>query len=216
MCPKIKICCISDFREAQLAMEAGAWALGLVGPMPSGPGVISNADIARIREKVGGRAKTFLLSSETEAQAIFQHHQITGTSTIQLVDKPSPGAYSRLRELLPGVELVQVIHVSDDSAVEEALRAAEKVDYLLLDSGNPKLPIKVLGGTGKTHNWSISRRIVAQSSKPVFLAGGLNPGNAARALDEVQPFGLDVCSGLRTAGRLDLQKVEAFFRVVDQ
>ena len=87
-----------------------------------------------------------------------------------------------------------------------------EVDALLLDSGNPKLAIKELGGTGRVHNWKLSRSIVEQSPVPVFLAGGLNPSNVKQAIDEVQPYGLDLCSGVRTNGRLDPAKLEAFFK----
>jgi phosphoribosylanthranilate isomerase len=117
----------------------------------------------------------------------------------------------RLRKALPEVELVQVIHVVDERAVAEAMQVAPYVDALLLDSGNPNLAVKELGGTGRTHNWEISRRIVEQSPAPVFLAGGLKAENVAGAVNQVQPFGLDLCSGVRTDGRLDPGKLTAFF-----
>jgi phosphoribosylanthranilate isomerase len=84
------------------------------------------------------------------------------------------------------------------------------VDALLFDSGNPSLAVKELGGTGRVHDWSISRRIREQVNVPVFLAGGLNAGNAAEAARQVRPFGLDICSGVRTDGRLDESKLRAF------
>ncbi len=80
---------------------------------------------------------------------------------------------------------------------------APLVDALLLDSGNPTLRIKVLGGTGRLHNWSVSRTIRDRVNVPVFLAGGLKPNNVRAAIEAVRPFGVDVCSGLRTDGRLD-------------
>ena len=103
-----------------------------------------------------------------------------------------------------------MIHVTDESSLDEALLYADKADALLLDSGNPNLKVKELGGTGRTHNWEVSRKIVDQSPIPVFLAGGLNDDNVKEALDIVQPFGLDICSGVRTDGQLDQQKLEAF------
>ncbi|HNL40150.1 MAG TPA: hypothetical protein PKH43_13465, partial [Saprospiraceae bacterium] len=87
----------------------------------------------------------------------------------------------------------------------------DQLDALLLDSGNPNLAVKELGGTGRVHNWAISRRIVEQSGVPVFLAGGLRPDNVQAAVEAVQPWGLDLCSGVRTEGRLDEQKLAAFF-----
>lgn len=94
------------------------------------------------------------------------------------------------------------------------LALAKQVDALLLDSRNPNLAVKELGGTGRVHNWQLSRQIREQVSKPVFLAGGLHAGNVREAIETVQPFGLDLCSGVRTNGQLDMRKLEAFFERV--
>jgi phosphoribosylanthranilate isomerase len=214
MTPRIKICCISSEEEAKMAISAGASALGLVGPMPSGPGVITDDLIHRIARIVPPPVSTFLLTSETRAVDIIAHHGRTLTSTIQLVDALQDRDYATIRAALPAVKLVQVIHVVDESSIDEALHAAGQADALLLDSGNPKLAVKVLGGTGKVHNWELSRRIVEQSRVPVFLAGGLHAGNLRQALEAVQPFGVDLCSGVRTNGKLDPAKLEAFFRAI--
>ena len=208
---RVKICCIASVAEAELAVRQGAAALGLVGAMPSGPGVITDPEIRRIATFAPPAVATFLLTSETEPAAIAAHHRRVSTSTIQLVDAVAPAAYARLRRELPGIKLVQVIHVRNEPAIDEALAAAEHVDALLLDSGNPDLPVKELGGTGRVHDWRLSRRIVDQSPVPVFLAGGLQPDNVRRAVDTVIPFGLDLCSGVRTDGALDPHKLEAFF-----
>lgn len=209
---RIKICCISSLEEARLAISSGVSALGLVGNMPSGPGVIGDDLIRQIAETVPPPIATFLLTSETDANAVAAHHGRVQTNTIQLVDALPAGSYARLRQLLPGIKLVQVIHVLDEVSVEEALAAADEADALLLDSGNPRLAVKELGGTGRRHDWAISRRIVEQSRVPVFLAGGLHAGNVQEALDTVQPFGVDICSGVRTAGQLDAVKLAAFIK----
>lgn len=195
-----------------MAVNAGAAALGLVGHMPSGPGVISDDLIAAIARAVPPAVATFLLTSETDAEAISSHHARVGTNTIQIVDALQSGTYSQLRRLIGHVKLVQVIHVIDEASVEEAQRIAPEVDALLLDSGNPNLAIKELGGTGRVHNWKLSRRIVESVPVPVFLAGGLKAENVQEALQEVQPFGLDLCSSVRTDGRLDPFKLERFFQ----
>ncbi|HEX4950392.1 MAG TPA: phosphoribosylanthranilate isomerase [Blastocatellia bacterium] len=212
MKPRIKICCISSIDEARIAVSFGASALGLVGPMPSGPGVIDDDLIRTIARTVPPPIGTFLLTSETSADDIIAHHQRTLTNTIQLVDELQDAAYNALRAAMPTIKLVQVIHVLDDASVDEAVRVAEHVDALLLDSGNPKLAVKELGGTGRVHNWNLSRRIVEQARVPVFLAGGLNVHNVQAALEQVHPFGLDLCSGVRTDGKLDPQKLEVFFK----
>lgn len=212
--PRVKICCISTPDEARLAMSMGASALGLVGAMPSGPGVITDEQIAAITRTVPPPVATFLLTSETNATQIIAHQRRVLTNTIQLVDALQMGQYQQIRDALPGIRLVQVIHVLNEQSVEEALRVAPQVDALLLDSGNPNLTVKELGGTGRVHDWRLSRQIRDTSPVPVFLAGGLRPDNVRQAIDVVQPFGLDLCSGVRTHGHLDPVKLAAFMEAV--
>jgi phosphoribosylanthranilate isomerase len=214
MKPRVKICCIASVEEAALAVACGASALGLVAAMPSGPGPIADELILRIAASVPPPIATFLLTCETSAASIIAHHRRTLTSTLQLVDEPESGAYQAIRKAFPAVKIVQVIHVRDERSIAEALRAAEQADALLLDSGNPGLAVKELGGTGRTHDWRLSRRIVEQSPVPVFLAGGLNAANVREAIDQVQPFGVDLCSGVRTNGKLDPRKLDQFFTAV--
>jgi len=194
-----------------MAVAHGASAIGLVARMPSGPGPIEDDLIQQIAKSVPPPIATFLLTSETMADAIINHHQRTYTNTIQLVDELSERKYTLLKKELPAIKLVQVIHVIDESSVDEAIEIADHVDALLLDSGNPKLQVKELGGTGRVHNWKLSRKIVEQAKVPVFLAGGLNASNVRQAIDEVHPFGLDLCSSVRTNGKLDPEKLRAFF-----
>ncbi len=208
--PSIKICCIQNVEEAMLAVRYGASAIGLVSEMPSGPGVISLDEIAKITRSLPSSLDSFLLTSQREASAIAQQHALCGTTTIQIVDRLVPGAHDELRAMLPGVTIVQVIHVQGEEAVAEADRVAPHVDFILLDSGKRDLPVQELGGTGRTHDWSISRRIRERSKTPVFLAGGLTPDNVATAVGTVRPHGVDVCSGVRTGGKLDQTKLAAF------
>lgn len=214
MVPRVKICCISNVQEAQLAIEAGASALGLVAEMPSGPGVISDRMIRTIASSTPPGISSFLLTSKVSAQHIIAHQRSVGSSTIQIVDQLKEGTYQEIREALPGIKIVQVIHVVDEHSLEEAKQLSKEVDALLLDSGNPNLAVKELGGTGRTHNWEISRQIVEQVAIPVFLAGGLNPQNVAAAIKKVRPYGLDICSGVRTLGKLDKNKLQAFFHAI--
>lgn len=212
---RVKVCCISSPDEAKLAIRLGADALGLVGRMPSGPGVVLDELAAQIVQQTPPPIATFMLTSETNVTDIIAHQQRVGASTIQIVDAVAPETYAQLHAALPAIKLVQVIHVIDERNLEEALQAVENgADTLLLDSGNPNLSVKELGGTGRVHNWTISRQIVEQASVPVFLAGGLNIENVRRAIDQVQPFGLDICSGVRSNGQLDAAKLEAFMNVV--
>ena len=215
MTPRVKICCIANEREATEAIAFGASAIGLVGKMPSGPGPIADEDIERIALSVPPPVATFLLTCEQTPQGIIEHHLRTRTNTIQIVDELEGRDYDSVRASLPGVKLVQVVHVVGDASVDESSELAEHVDAILLDSGNPKLAVKELGGTGRRHDWRLSRRIVETCGKPVFLAGGLNSENVREAIETVQPFGLDLCSGVRTDGKLDPSKLELFFKAVD-
>ncbi len=194
-----------------MAVDFGASALGLVAKMPSGPGVISDELILAISKTVPPPIATFMLTSETSAEQIIAHHRRTLTNTIQIVDELMEGSYDLIKNALPAIKIVQVIHVVGEETIEEAVRISGLVDAILLDSGNPNLRIKELGGTGRVHNWEISRKIVEQSKVPVFLAGGLTPENVRQAIDQVQPFGLDLCSGVRTNRQLDPYKLEKFF-----
>ena len=216
MIPRIKICCIANEQEAADAISFRASAIGLVGEMPSGPGPISDEEILRIARTVPPPIATFLLTSEQTARGIVDHHHRTETNTIQIVDELEGRDYSAIRAALRGVKLVQVIHVIGEQSVVEAAEIAEFVDAILLDSGNPHLTVKELGGTGRRHDWSLSRRIVETCGKPVFLAGGLNAGNVREAIEAVQPFGLDLCSGVRTDGKLDLEKLAQFFASIER
>jgi phosphoribosylanthranilate isomerase len=211
---RFKICCIAGITEAELAVAHGASALGLVSEMPSGPGVIDDATIRAVAAWAPLEVRTFLLTSRTDPHAIAAQVRTAGVNTVQLVDALAPGAHLTLREALPGIAIVQVIHVRDAASVAEALAIAPLVDELLLDSGNPSATVKELGGTGRTHDWSLSRRIVRESGVPVWLAGGLRAENAREAIDAVGPAGLDICSGVRAEGRLSPARLAAFAQAV--
>ena len=202
--------------EANTAIELGASAIGLVSRMPSGPGPIEEELITEIVSAVGSRVETFLLTCETSADAIIAQQRRTGASTLQLVDSVEAGAHEAIRHSLDGTRIVQVIHVVGDDSLDEAIEAAQTADALLLDSGNPKLAVKELGGTGRRHDWKISRRIVESVGIPVYLAGGLNRENVREAMDAVGPYGVDVCSGVRTNGRLDRGKAADFINAVTE
>ncbi|HFC00162.1 MAG TPA: phosphoribosylanthranilate isomerase [Phaeodactylibacter sp.] len=213
--PRVKICCISSKKEARLAIEYGASALGLVGNMPSGPGVISEMLIKEIAGFTPPPIATFLLTSEVDAASIIAQHKSVHTNTIQLVDKIPTENFHKIRTALPNIKLVQVIHVIDEKSVEDAIYISKYVDAILLDSGNPNLKIKELGGTGRVHNWDLSKEIREKISIPLFLAGGLNANNIREAIEYVQPFGVDLCSGVRTGGELDEGKLSKFFEKIN-
>jgi phosphoribosylanthranilate isomerase len=214
--PRVKICCIASVGEAWTAIHAGASALGLVSEMPSGPGPIAEELISEIAARIPPAVASFLLTSRQDAAAIIEQQRRCKVNTVQICDRLERGSYEELRESLPGVCLVQVIHVRGEESVEEALKVAPHVNAILLDSGNQQLAVKELGGTGRRHDWTISRKIREQVDVPVFLAGGLRAGNVREAVETVGAFGLDVCSGVRTGDRLDKQKLSAFFSELER
>jgi phosphoribosylanthranilate isomerase len=212
--PRIKICCIASIDEAKMAVEAGASALGLVSAMPSGPGPISEAEIAEIAPRVPPGVATFLLTCSQNGDEIIDQLHRTRCNTVQLCDELPTRDYKQIRRECPAVRIVQVIHVQDEDSLAEAKGVVSHVDAILLDSGRPRAATKELGGTGRVHDWQISRRIRDAVQVPVFLAGGLRPDNVRDAIAQVQPFGLDLCTGVRTDGRLDRDKLHAFMSAV--
>jgi phosphoribosylanthranilate isomerase len=212
--PRVKICCIGSVDEAALAVEYGASAVGMVSHMPSGPDVISDERIAEIAATVPPAIGTFLLTSRQNVADIVRQQRFCRTNTIQICDHLAVGTHRDLKDALPGISIVQVVHVTGPDSVEEATQVAPHVDAILLDSGNQKLAVKVLGGTGRRHDWSLSRAIRERIGVPLFLAGGLTPENVGHAMEEVGSFGIDVCSGVRTDGKLDATKLKRFFSAV--
>ncbi len=213
--PRFKVCCIATVEEAALAIKHGANAVGLVSEMPSGPGVIPDDRIVEIATSMPPGVSAFLLTSSREVETIVDQQRRFGVDTIQLCDDVPSQEVLELRSLMRGVTVIQVIHIAGDNAIDQARRAARVAHGLLLDSGNTSTVVKELGGTGRTHDWTISQKIRAEVNIPVWLAGGLTPDNVGEAIRKVQPFGVDVCSGLRTDDRLDEQKLFRFVQNLD-
>ncbi|MEE4311541.1 MAG: phosphoribosylanthranilate isomerase [candidate division KSB1 bacterium] len=211
---RVKICCISSLHEAELAIRYGAHSIGLVSEMPSGPGVIPEERIAEIAAATPPGVTSTLLTSRSSATGIISQQRRVAVNAIQICDRLAEGTHQQIREALPGVALVQVIHVVGESSIKEAIDIAPHVDAILLDSGNPDQAVKELGGTGRCHDWDLSKRIRDAVDIPIFLAGGLNAGNAAAAIENLKPYALDVCSGVRTNGKLDEGKLAAFMDAV--
>jgi phosphoribosylanthranilate isomerase len=206
---RLKVCCIQSVDEVRVAVRHGADAVGLVGAMPSGPGPIDDAAIAEIAAAVPPPVAAVLLTAETDATAIADHVMRTRPTVVQVVSHVEPAVLARLKRVIPSTRLLQVVHVEDASSIERARAYAIHADALLLDSGRPSAAVAELGGTGRTHDWTLSRRIVDAVDRPVFLAGGIRPDNVAEAIAAVRPFGIDLCSGIREGLRLDPVRLAA-------
>ncbi len=211
---RLKVCCIGSIAEARAAIAAGASLLGLVGAMPSGPGPIDDDRIEEIAGAIPPGVTAVLLTSETEPDAVVDHVTRTRVGAVQLVDAVPEDTYRALRRALPMVKVIQVLHVEGPASVDDARRAEPFVDALLLDSGRPNAAVRELGGTGRTHDWAVSRTIVDTVDRPVLLAGGLRTDNIAEAIVAVRPWAVDVCSGLRPTGALDADRLATFAGIV--
>lgn len=210
----IKICCIQNYEEACLAEELGADYLGFISAMPSGSGPIPEGEIQRIIASVAEVTKTVLLTSLGEVQDIVDQQGNIGAGVLQLCKRLSSEQMTELREVLPNVKLMPVVHVSGPEAVDIAKEYAPHSDMLLLDSGSPDAKVPVLGGTGLTHDWAISAQIVREVSVPVYLAGGLNAENVQQAIRQVNPAGVDICSGVRCEGILNRARLQSYISAV--
>jgi phosphoribosylanthranilate isomerase len=211
---KLKICCINSHDEAKTAISAGADLLGLVADMPSGEGMIEDDKIREIAASIKSFNNSVLLTSRTDAESIIEHHKETITSHIQIVDYIDVKNYQEIRKSLPDIKLIQVVHVEDESSYSLAMNFSSYVDFILLDSGKPSAKKRTLGGTGDTHNWNISKKIVRDCSIPVYLAGGINHSNVVEAIQKVKPYGIDLCTGLRTNNKLDKNKLNVFMEAI--
>jgi phosphoribosylanthranilate isomerase len=211
---QVKICCIASAVEARLALGLGADTVGLVGHMPSGPGVIGVAAAAQIAKKMPCGTDTFLLTSATRASEINKDLAVCPVSAVQIVRHIDPAEYPKLIETAPQVRRIQVVHIEDEGALDLLAHYQPFVDAFLLDSGKTFGADQQFGGTGATHNWTISRRFVQRTNIPVYLAGGLNSTNVFEAITQVRPYGVDLCTGVRTDNQLDPVKLEAFMSEV--
>jgi phosphoribosylanthranilate isomerase len=209
---RIKICCIASIEEARLAIAVGADALGFVGVRTPSPRAITDARIAEIVATVPPPVATFLLTSEASADAISAQLRLTRTNTVQILRPLPPDELARLAALEPVVRRVQVVHVEGRETFDRIPACAPHVDAFLLDSGRPEAG--EFGGTGRPHDWLVSAAFVRASPLPVFLAGGLSPANVHQAVTQVRPFGVDLCTGIRSDGRLDRDKLAAFVAAV--
>lgn len=210
----VKICCIRTSAEAHLAVNLGADAVGFVAQRPPSPRTIPDVEIAAITPLVPSSVSTFLLTSELTAEAISAHVRSTHPTAVQILPQLEPTESVRLAQLEPHIHRVQVIHVDGMEALKLIPVYAPHVHAFLLDSGKPNAAIPQYGGTGRKHDWDVSAAFVKASPLPVYLARGLSAENAGTAIKQVRPYGLDLCTGVRTDGRLDMEKLKKFMVAV--
>lgn len=209
--PRVKICGVTTPQDAAMVADAGADAIGvLVGLAHASEDELSPERAGAILAALPPFVAGTLVTHRTEVDEICRLFRAVRPQVLQLHGDVAVGAIAALRDALPGVRIVKTIHVDGERALDAARAAAPHVDAILLDTRTATR----IGGTGLTHDWSISRRIRdGLPATPVILAGGLTPDNVAAAIRRVAPYGVDVNSGVSVRrGRKSPELVERFVR----
>lgn len=208
--PFVKVCGIRSREEADAALGCGATALGfLVGLTHRAADEIAEAEARAIVGRLPAGAEAVLVTHLLDPARVAELAASVGARTIQVHGDMALPDLRGLRALAPEARLLKAVHVTGEDAIGRALAwAAADADALVLDSRTADR----LGGTGRTHDWSVSARIVAAVARlPVYLAGGLTPENVAEAVARVRPAGVDANSGVEDAdGRKDERRMRAF------
>ncbi|MFA5384974.1 MAG: phosphoribosylanthranilate isomerase [Eubacteriales bacterium] len=205
---KIKICGINNFEDLQSCIKAGADALGfLVGLTHPAEDKLEDIRLAKsLIDRIPPFVSTVMVTHLTNEGEIVNLARCMGTTSVQINDYTEPSVLKKVCDGLKDIKIIKSVHVTGSDAIELTKAYLPFADAILLDSREgPRI-----GGTGKTHDWEISRKIVQESNKPVILAGGLNPGNVYEAVKKVQPFAVDVNSGVETNFRKDPAKINLF------
>jgi phosphoribosylanthranilate isomerase len=208
----VQIAGITSADEARMLVECGVDFLGFPLEPRHGGGDVSEVDAAGIIRAIPPRVFGVLITYSNVAGDVASICRNLGVSVVQLHGDIAVEEIRRIRELSPGLFVVKTLVVRGnnlDGLVGEVNRMERYVDAFLTDTFDPETGR--WGATGKTHDWSISRRIVECTSRPVILAGGLTPENVHRAICEVGPAGVDVHTGVEdSSGRKNRELVERF------
>lgn len=208
----VKFCGINKKEYAEMAIGLGADFLGfLVGITHLAEDKLTNEEAKKIISEVEFKNSVpIAVTHLQDAKEIIETMREINVTAVQIHDSIAIDGIKEIRDSIPDSYIIKAVHVQDrERSLEKALTFEEYVDALLLDSRT----IDRLGGTGKIHDWDISREIVLSVKKPVFLAGGLTPDNLLKAINKVKPFGVDVNSGVEINGEKDLNKMTKFIRL---
>ena len=205
---RVKICGIQTLDEAMAVIDAGADALGFHVELEHAKNPIGSATLNAIISRLPPFVSTVVVTTETDPKKLSRIARATGANTLQLHGDIEPDAVRAVKALMFYLKIYVAVHAGSD-AYEKAKSFGDSADAILLDS--PKSETGARGGSGKTHDWTASREIVDSLSLPVILAGGLNPENIADAIRAVQPYAVDVNSGVSNPdGTKDLERVRLF------
>ena len=206
---KVKICGVTNREDAHLVVDSGADMLGMIVDVPvETPRKISIEKAEELAKGIGDAINIVVVlcpRSVEEVETVVRRLEPFG---VQMHGFESNAFLRDVREVLPDVKLIKTVHVDEQGTVHGVMPEEDYVDFILLDTFSVQI-----GGTGKTHRWDISRKIVEDSIIPVILSGGLTPENVGDAIKEVNPYGVDVASGVESSGgRKSKEKVLQFMR----
>lgn len=209
---KVKICAIKRPEDAIMAAAAGADAIGmLVGQKHASQDFIDEQAAKEIAAILTPFCSSVMVTHLTDVAEIVRLVRAIGVATLQLHGDSTVEEIGQIKRELPHIKVVKTLHVVDKWSVETGRQYLDIADAILLDTTRPSTD--QVGGTGLTHDWSISQAIVRAYNKPVILAGGLNPDNVRDAISKVRPFGVDVNSGVKGPdGFRDPYKVRLFIQ----
>lgn len=207
---RVKICGITNIKDALAAVSYGADEIGFhVGQVRGSRNIISKEKTAEIISQLPGSVVPVLVTTSSEPREIMRLAQETGVSAVQFHGDVSSDDVAFVKKEFPSFKMYKIIPVRDESAIIEARKYEKIADAVLLDTSSKETG--QVGGTGKTHDWEVSRKIVGSISLPVILAGGLNPENVAEAINKVRPYMVDVNSGVSNPdGTRNLEKMKLF------
>jgi len=211
MPPRVKICGLTRLEDAELAVELGAWALGMVFYKPS-PRNCSLDEARRITGAMRRRVELCGVFVNPTLDEVGETADALGLTLLQLHGDEGPSFCGEAARRT-GARIVKAAQVSGPGDVRDIARF--HVDFHLLDA-RPATPGRegLRGGTGETFDWTLlaGRR----SNVPLILSGGLKPDNVADAIDATRPFAVDTASGTEAApGRKDPERLRAFFAAVN-
>ena len=193
----VQIAGIHDLAEAELLLECGADYLGFPLGLPDDRADLTEEEARSVIQALGHRAHSVLITYLDDADDIARLARFLGVRWVQLHGPIEVGELERLHRLTPSLQVIKSLIVRGPDAspmLMEVERLAALVDAFITDTYDPETGAS--GATGKVHDWSVSRSVVAASPRPVILAGGLNPDNVARAIRAVAPAGVDCHTGV--------------------
>lgn len=217
--PKVKICGMRCAEDVDMAVRCGADAVGFITEVPvHTPRKIDSDTASRLIGRVPPFVDSVLVIMPADARQALELIRKGRPDAIQIHNDLGARDIGMIRDGLDGnrQRIIKTLTVPAGAgraarsliAQIEELESSGLIDAVLLDSAKAGMS----GGTGLTHDWSVSREIVENTEIPIILAGGLRPENVRSAVEEVRPFAVDTASGVETEGKKDPAKVSRFIK----